>query len=460
MKAALFIDIGSTYTKATCVDTEKAEIVATAKSPTTVTTDIKIGFLNAISAIKEQVGDVDFEVIKACSSAAGGLRMIAVGLVRDLTAEAAKLAALSAGAKVIKVYANKLDKTELQEIEEIDPDIIMLAGGTDGGNSEVILHNARLLSTLPKNLPIIVAGNKSASDEACEMFETAGKDAIKCQNVMPEFGVLNINPAREAIRKVFLDRIIQAKGLSEVQDMVDGEIIPTPSSVMIAIETLARGTKNALGIGELVAVDIGGATTDVYSATNGCPVFPGAVLRGIPHPAIKRSVEGDLGMRWNAHSIVSIVGEEEFCEYAEVTPEKLRQTLDIFRENPEHLPQDEEEKRIDFTLANKATFIAMLRHAGSIEKHFTPLGESYIQTGKDLSKIQHVIGTGGPVINNPTPSQVLSGVLYTPQEPFSLMPKNPDYMLDKKYILSAMGLLSSINSDMSLTIMKKEMVNL
>ncbi|MEF9984429.1 MAG: methylaspartate mutase accessory protein GlmL [Oscillospiraceae bacterium] len=460
MKAGLFIDIGSTYTKSVVVDMDKKEIVACAKSPTTVSTDVTIGVNNAIAEIKKQTGDIEFDVLRACSSAAGGLRMVSCGLVRDLTAEAARQAALSAGAKVIKVYANKLNAHEQAEILEIKPDIMMLAGGTDGGNTEVILHNAKMIAEIPLTFPVIIAGNKSVADEIEEIISASGKQAVQCQNVMPEFGGLNINPAREAIRQVFLDRIIDAKGLHAVQGMVQGDIIPTPASVIDAIQLLARGTKRTLGIGELVAVDIGGATTDIYSATNGCPVMPGAVLKGIPHPATKRSVEGDLGMRWNAHSIVSLVDEEFFAEYAEVSIEKLRATLAKYKENPELLPCDEEEERIDKQLARQAAFIAMTRHAGTVEKIFTPMGENFLQTGKDLSNIEFVIGTGGSIINSPNPKDILSGVEATPKEPFALMPRKPKYILDKKYILSAMGLLSQVDPEMALHIMKKEMVNL
>lgn len=460
MKAGLFIDIGSTYTKAVAVDMDKEEIMACAKAPTTVMTDVTIGVNNAIAEVKKITGDITFDVFRGCSSAAGGLRMVSCGLVRDLTAEAARQAALSAGAKVIKVYANKLNLHEQKEILEIRPDIMMLAGGTDGGNSEVILHNAKIIADIPLNFPVIIAGNKAVADDVEEIITASGKQAVQCANVMPEFGGLNINPSREAIRQVFLDRIIDAKGLHEVQDMVQGDIIPTPASVIEAIQLLARGTKRSLGIGELVAVDIGGATTDIYSATNGCPVLSGAVLKGIPHPATKRSVEGDLGMRWNAHSIVSLVEEEFFAEYANVSVEKLKATLAKYKENPELLPCDDEERRIDKQLAFQAAFIAMTRHAGSVEKIFTPLGESYLQTGKDLSDIQFVLGTGGSIINSPCPKDILSGVEATPKEPFALMPRKPKYILDKKYILSAMGLLSQVNPEMALTIMKKEMVNL
>ncbi|MCX7904683.1 MAG: glutamate mutase L, partial [Caloramator sp.] len=136
MDAALLIDFGSTYTKLTAVDLEKEEVLATAKDLTTVQTDIMIGFNNAFEKLKEKIdiSKVNFVEKLACSSAAGGLKMIAIGLVPELTAEAAKRAALGAGARILGVYSYELTKHEMEEIVKKKPDIILLAGGTDGGN--------------------------------------------------------------------------------------------------------------------------------------------------------------------------------------------------------------------------------------------------------------------------------------------------------------------------------------
>ena len=156
------------------------------------------------------------------------------------------------------------------------------------------------------------------------------------------------------MRKVFLERIVDAKGLRELAEKMDGDIIPTPAAVLDAITLLSRGTRDEEGIGSLMAFDIGGATTDVYSVTNGCPVYSGAMLKGLPHPAAKRSVEGDLGMRWNARTIVALQGEELFAEDAGVTVEELRQTLDVFDKTPDILPQNEAMEKIDIALAKSA----------------------------------------------------------------------------------------------------------
>ena len=461
MSYALFTDIGSTFTKVTAADLEACRIVGRAMSPTTIFDDVNIGFQKALALLTEQVGHpMEFDFRLACSSAAGGLKMVACGLVPDLTSEAARLASLSAGAKVLKAYAYKMTDTEAQELTELQPDIVMLSGGTDGGNSEVMLHNAKVLADCPLSFPVIIAGNKSAAGEAARLIEEAGKEAVICTNVMPEFGKLNIEPAREAVRKVFLERIVDAKGLRELAEKMDGDIIPTPAAVLDAITLLSRGTRDEEGIGSLMAFDIGGATTDVYSVTNGCPVYSGAMLKGLPHPAAKRSVEGDLGMRWNARTIVALQGEELFAEDAGVTVEELRQTLDVFDKTPDILPQNEAMEKIDVALAKSAAKNACERHAGHLEVVFTPLGERYMQTGKDLSDVKWLIGTGGPVIASKDPAAILSEASFSEQEPLSLRPRKAKCLLDAKYILSAMGLLSQKLPDVALKIMKNELIEI
>ncbi len=461
MSYALFTDIGSTFTKVTAADLKERRIVGRAMSPTTIFDDVNIGFQKALAALESQIGyKIEPEYRLACSSAAGGLKMVACGLVPDLTSEAARLASLSAGAKVLKAYAYKMTETEAQELERLQPDIVMLSGGTDGGNSEVMLHNAKMLADCPVKFPVIVAGNKSAAGEAARVIEAAGKEATVCPNVMPEFGKLNIEPAREAVRRVFLERIVDAKGLRELAAQMDGDVIPTPAAVLDAITLLSRGTREEAGIGSLMAFDIGGATTDVYSVTEGCPVYPGAMLKGLPHPAAKRSVEGDLGMRWNARTIVALQGAELFAQNAGVTEEELAQALDVFDKTPDILPQNQAMERIDVALAQAAAKNACQRHAGQLEVVFTPLGERYMQSGKDLSDVKWLIGTGGPVITSKNPAAILAEAGYSDQEPLSLRPRKAKSLLDAKYILSAMGLLSQREPDIALKIMKNELTEL
>ena len=213
MKAVLLIDFGSTYTKLTAVDVESETLLGTAAAYTTVQTDINDGLQNALAKLEEKTGKIEYGECFACSSAAGGLRMITSGLVPELTGEAARLASLGAGAKVIGIYAFQLTEDDLEEIAAQKPDIFLLVGGTDGGNTECILHNAKMLATMTPDFPIVIAGNRTVARECQRIL--AGFETHICPNVMPKFGVLNIEPTQKQIREIFLNRIVQAKGLSQ-----------------------------------------------------------------------------------------------------------------------------------------------------------------------------------------------------------------------------------------------------
>ena len=162
MKPILLVDFGSTNTKVTAVDVEDYRILGTATAYTTVETDINEGLDNALQILEKTTDPLELGERYACSSAAGGLKMISIGLVPDLTAQASREASLGAGAKVWKTYSFQLTKGDLKEIEEYHPDIILLTGGTDGGNTENILYNAQVLSTLSYDCPIVIAGNRNA----------------------------------------------------------------------------------------------------------------------------------------------------------------------------------------------------------------------------------------------------------------------------------------------------------
>ena len=293
MSHVLLIDFGSTYTKLTAVDVEKEEILGTARGITTVETDIMEGLQEGLDVLFAQTGKLEFQRVLGCSSAAGGLKMVAIGLVPELTAEAAKRAALGAGAKVLGVYCNELSEYEIEEIAALKPEIILLAGGTDGGNKEVILHNARMLCTLGLDVPVLVAGNKSVTPQVVGILSKVMTEVVHTENVMPRLGELNIDPARGAIRDLFLRRIIEAKGLNKANKFIDKMMMPTPAAVLKAAELLGTGTPHESGWGDLMIVDIGGATTDLYSIAKGEPKQPTVTMRGLPEPFAKRTVEGD-----------------------------------------------------------------------------------------------------------------------------------------------------------------------
>ncbi|MDO0824446.1 methylaspartate mutase accessory protein GlmL [Desulfosporosinus nitroreducens] len=459
MQAVILIDFGSTYTKVTIVDLESENIVGTARAGTTIETNIMDGMKVALAQISEPAGGWNFVRKLACSSAAGGLKMIASGLVKELTAEAARRAALGAGARVLEVFSYELTQKDLDRIILSKPDILLLAGGTDGGNREVILKNAEMLSTLPVSLPVVIAGNKVVSGQAADILRKRHTPVVIADNVMPELGVLSVESARLAIREVYLTHIIQAKGLDKAEEFLERIMMPTPSAVLSAAELLAQGYGSEPGMGELIIVDVGGATTDVHSIAKGDPSKPSVMLKGLPEPYVKRTVEGDLGMRYSSEALVETAGK---CLMDNLgwTNDQVLDQLSLYKEDPWRIPQTAEEAKFDVAMGRIAVGLAVDRHVGTIEVVYTPFGASYVQNGKDLTPLAVVIGTGGVLLHHSDPLEILRGAVFNPQEPTILKPQDPSFYLDKEYILAAMGLLREVSPQVALRMMKKYIVKL
>lgn len=456
MSRILLIDFGSTYTKLTAVDTETESILGTSQSYTTVESDIINGYENALRELRKQTGSIVFDKRIACSSAAGGLKMVAVGLVPELTSKAARLASLGAGAKVIKTYSYELTKSDLEEIDSSKPDICLLCGGTDGGNKEVIIHNAGMLANSKGSFPIVYAGNRNAADDCAEILSS--KQCIVCSNVMPRLGITDSAPVQKVIREIFLTQIVKAKGLSKAQDLVGGILMPTPSAVLAAMKLLSKGTEREDGIGELVAVDLGGATTDVYSMCNGHPTNPMTTLRGLKEEYAKRTVEGDIGMRYSIKGILDASSPYEISTISGLPEDICLERINHLAENTDELPSTQEDQDLDVALACIAVRTAVARHAGRIEEYYTPMGVSYVQTGKDLGAVETIIETGGALVRTGYAEKIGQFALYSPKDPMSLRPKKAKILTDRKYILAAMGLLSTEYPEVALHIMKKELV--
>lgn len=454
----LTVDFGSTYTKLTAINATEAVILGTASAFTTIDSDIIYGFNAALRILENKIGVFSYSRLLCCSSAGGGLKMVALGLVPELTAKAARLAASSAGAKVIKTYSFEISHKEQEEIYSINPDIILLCGGTDGGNKEVIIANAHRLCEIDRNFTVIVAGNKSASHQIKDIFETQGKDYIITDNVMPTFNKLDIEPARTSIREVFIKKIIDAKGLSGIQAMASADVIPTPLAVMAGCELLSKGTSKTSGIGDFMAVDLGGATTDIYSMADGKPSMSTVLVKGLPEPFSKRTVEGDLGMRYSLSALFETSDIDTIASELGVEKSHITAWVEKCVINPDTIAVYPEEQHIDSAFAQKAVEIAVERHCGYLESSYTPLGEIFTLTGKDLSEVAYIIGIGGAIINSYHPPDILKGAIYNPQKPYILKPKQPEFLLDRRYIFASMGLLSSIDPELALHLMKKEIV--
>ena len=456
MKPVLLIDFGSTYTKLTAVDVEGEQILGTAQSYTTVQTDINDGLRNGLALLEQKTGKLEYAETFACSSAAGGLRMVASGLVPELTSEAAKLASLGAGAKVVGQYSFQMTEEDMEQVQALKPDIFLLVGGTDGGNTACIEHNAAMLASIKPEFPIVIAGNRNSARKCKELL--AGCEVYVCPNVMPKFGVLNIEPTQKQIREIFLNRIIQAKGLSVAAELLSDIMMPTPSAVLQAMELLSEGCEGELGIGDLVAVDVGGATTDIYSIADGMPETMNTVYKGIPEPFAKRTVEGDIGMRYSVHGIVEAVGADRISKLSGIPARRVEELVSYLRAHTDRVPNgDEELERLDHALASMAIETAVARHAGTMEETYTMMGLTYVQSGKNLTHVKQIVVTGGSLIHTKRTAEIAKHALYSPTQPGSLRPKQAGVWVDRKYILAAMGLISTRYPQAALRIMKKEL---
>jgi uncharacterized protein (TIGR01319 family) len=456
MSAALLIDFGSTYTKLRAVDIEGRCLIGTGQGPSTVVTDINVGMRAALADLERRAGTLPrWRYRLASSSAAGGLRMVTIGLVRELTTEAARRAALGAGAKLVGTFAYRLTHSDLDDILRLQPDILLLAGGTDGGNMDVVLHNAAALGASSLSCPIVYAGNRAAEDEARRAL--SNKSLVCTENVMPEFNELNIEPARAAIRQVFIDRIVHAKGIDRAAAEFDAVVMPTPAAVLEAARLLADGVPGVSGLGSVLVVDPGGATTDVHSIASGEPA-PGVIPQGLPEPRIKRTVEGDLGMRHNAATLVEQAGISAIAADAGLHESEVRSIL--ARLKPEDLPRIPQAEALDRALARAAVGIAVQRHCGTLRTVYTPTGPVTVQQGKDLRRVDALIGTGGVLAASRDARAILRRALARADDPLSLKPVAPRLLLDREYVLYACGLLQSVEPQAALELALKHLVAL
>ncbi|GAG10324.1 unnamed protein product, partial [marine sediment metagenome] len=267
-----------------------------------------------------------------------------------------------------------LSKYDLDSLIKLNPNIIILSGGVDYGEKETVINNAKFISEAPLFSPIIYAGNIAAADEVEHILKNANKKVYVVDNVYPNIDELNVKPAREIIQKVFEEHIVKAPGMEKIRDMVNQDILPTPGAVM-KISTLLSDE-----IGDLVVIDIGGATTDVHSITDGSPSIQQITIS--PEPRSKRTVEGDLGVFYNAENVIKIVDRKLFNKIG-------IDDVDVFKSKVKQIPQTKKEAKYYEILGKVAAKKAVERHAGKIKELFGPTGRKNIAKGRDLTAIKY-----------------------------------------------------------------------
>ncbi|MGM0640055.1 MAG: GlmL-related ornithine degradation protein [Thermotogota bacterium] len=441
----LVAEIGSTTTVVTAFDnitTKTPKVIGQAEHYTTVKEgDVTIGIFNAIKRLENKLKEkIKWEKFIASSSAAGGLKITVHGLVYDMTVRAAREAALGAGGVLKYVTSGKMRKRHLDNIQKFDPKMILLAGGVDYGEEDTILHNAELISDMDINVPIVYAGNSNVAEEAKEILEEKGKQVIITENVYPKVDQLNVQPARRIIQELFSKNIIHAPGMEKIYDIVDEEIIPTPGSVMLTSELLAEEYDDVL------VVDIGGATTDVDSVTEGEPEIQKILLS--PEPVSKRTVEGDMGLFVNAENVYDMLDKKELENQFPNHDELIKKM------NP--YPGNEEMENFTAHMARKCFSESIIRHSGSIKYLFGPNGRQKIAQGKDLTAIKYIFGTGGILTRSRHRDFIMNSIKEL-DRPNKLVPgKKVKLAYDKYYIFAALGVLSTVDKQAAKNILLQD----
>jgi uncharacterized protein (TIGR01319 family) len=419
---AICVDFGSTFTKAALVDLAEGRIVAQASHPTTIDTDVLDGYDACLAALVEQDPRAASADVLACSSAGGGLRIAVVGNEELVTAEAGRRVALSSGGRVVSVLSVSRGD-DLAAVHESAPDVVLLTGGTDGGNTQAVVDAARGIVKGGWRGPVVLAGNVDARAEVEKALE--GNPYVVADNVVPRIGVLAPESARRAIREMFLAHVIGGKHLSRRADFTGMVTGATPDVVLTGVEVLARTA------GDVVVVDVGGATTDVHSVVELDPEEAALSREVVATTPVTRTVEGDLGMRWSATSTVAAAEVPELARAAEVR-----------HADPGYLPTTEAEYAEDEAIARAAVGLALRRHAGRSQVVVGPDGRVVERTGKDLREVDLLVGSGGVLRHGRrgVEDRVLAGSVGEVEGGWQL-PRAPKVVVDRDYVLAAAGLL-------------------
>jgi uncharacterized protein (TIGR01319 family) len=444
--AAVLADFGSTFTKVALVELGSGRLLARAQSPTSVDTDVMIGYGAALEAALADA-PVALGPRLAASSAAGGLRVAAIGLVEDLTAAAGRQAALNAGARIELVLHGRLGEDDRRALDDAHPEVVLFCGGTDRGQERIVLDNAEVIGAHPIDAHFVVACNERIAEHVGRILGRHGARVDVVANVMPRIGTLEVEPARAAISEAFVRHVIQGKGLSKGTEFARAVVMPTPEAVLRATQLLAQE------IGDVVVVDIGGATTDVHSATQSSDPTPG--IRGplLPVLPVLRSVQGDLGLRSNAPSVLE-TDRAWFSETLALDEREVAAAAARRAEEPGFVAVEPDDWAIDHALAVACVFHALRRHCGRLTITSRPNQPARISTdGPDLRNAPLLVGTGGILVRSSAAEAILRSALERCDDR-SLTPRAPRLAIDSNYVLAAAGLLADVDPSAALNLLR------
>ena len=477
VKSILATDCGSTTTKAILIEKQRDEyrLVVRGEAPTTVEApfdDVTVGVINAAREVEELAGrrilDEQGHIIirkdsaegegvdlyLSTSSAGGGLQMTVAGVVKAMSAESAERAALGAGAIIIDVIAvddGRKDYEKVRRIRELRPDMILCSGGTDGGTVKHLVELAEMIvSADPKprlgigvRLPVIYAGNKDAREAVKEVLDER-VDLRIVDNLRPTLDRENLGPAREAIHELFLQHVMQqAPGYSKLSKWVSSGIMSTPNAVGKIIQTVAEQMQI-----DVLAADIGGATTDVFS------VFGGTY---------NRTVSANLGMSYSICNVLAEAGTANISRWApfDVNEAELRNALRNKMIRPTTIPQTMRDLRIEQAVAREALRLAFEHHktlARSLKgvQTIRTVGDMMEQTETgqtlvDLMSLSMIIGSGGVLSHAPRRTEAAYMMLdaYQPEGVTMLA-------VDSIFMMPQLGVLSSVHPEAAAQVFERD----
>jgi len=468
-------DCGSTTTKAILVEKRGGEyrLIVRGEAPTTVEApaeDVTRGVLNAVGEVEELTGlkliqgdklitkrgkgNVGMDMYMSTSSAGGGLQMMVAGVVKSMTAESAQRAALGAGAIVMDVLASndgRLPHKKIEVIRHLRPDMILLSGGIDGGTVSHVVELAELISAAePKprfgagyNLPIIYAGNNAARDIIKDVLEKKS-DLFIVDNIRPVLERENLGPARDKIHELFMEHVMaQAPGYSKLMSWTDVPIMPTPGAVGTIIETIARDENI-----EILGVDIGGATTDIFS-----------VFQGV----FNRTVSANLGMSYSISNVVAEAGLPNTFRWIpfKVDESDIRNRIRNKMVRPTTIPMTLYELIMEQAIAREALRLAL-------EQHKTlAVGLKGVQQQRTISDAFEQTATGATLVNMMTLNMIVGsgGVLsHAPRRVQAALmmidgfrPEGVTFLaVDSIFMMPQLGVLSTVNKKAAKEVFEKD----
>ena len=478
IKVIVATDCGSTTTKAILIQevdrtyrqTHRGEAPTTVEEPFA---DVTVGVVNSVTELQELSGrrlvddqgriirrtstaDKDgCDVYISTSSAGGGLQMMVAGVVKEMTAESAKRAALGAGAIVMDTIASndrRKPHEQIQRIRELRPDMVLVSGGTDGGDSKKVVELAELIAPArprPRfgseyRLPIIFAGNKDAAPAVRKVFEGPGFDLAVVDNLRPVLEAENLGPAREKIHDVFLEHVMaHAPGYDKLIAWADAPIMPTPGAVGDILQTIAKGRGiNAVG------VDIGGATTDVFSVFGG--VF-------------NRTVSANLGMSYSISNVCAEAGMANVLRWVhlDMDERELRNRVKNKMIRPTTIPQTQEALVFEQAVSREALRLAYVQHKDfattlkGVQQQRT-VGDAFSQQEAGRSIVDNMaldllVASGGVLSHAPRMEQT-AAMLVDAFEPegFTELAK------DSIFMMPHLGVLASVHPKAAMEVFERD----